>query len=554
MAKARKSSLIYNPTIVHRTIRLLIDTSVNEKDVAIIEEILALANNFYNEHIKHDNLVHLECANGNFSEEKFQTITEFNRKPISEIVKANPQYEKLSSVFRQILTERFIQGCDAAKYKPGNSKIKSCPQAWFFKSWLSHPKDALNQVNSIEFRKINEGCSINNDEVVINAVKKSKRPLLRACLKFVPNDLFKSLDPKDFKKLSIVKENDLYFLHILYEAVNRPVKQTADTLNLRSKTTAERQKNSAVMKQLFLKGFKGTNKTVRDAKLANTNRKAKKNTKAFKDDKATKQRKNNKEPNYKVNLCKAMQYTEYNVSPQQSAQQTASVGMDFGCGVNNTIVLSTGETLSPPKELYVCIAQREKLQYLYDRRTNKNSKRSKKLKEKIDALRAREVNIRYDFTHKVSKYIVNKAQDINVDDFQSGRYAKHNGVKTLNKAVYNASFGKLKIAISYKAKFLGKSVELVNPYFTSQFCSKCCNHTPKKLEDRYHVCDKCKFECDRDLNSSLIVDRIGNGQRQRAAGMTVAQSGATDLAFLEQFESAVKQVRADLITKNHPSS
>jgi hypothetical protein len=55
------------------------------------------------------------------------------------------------------------------------------------------------------------------------------------------------------------------------------------------------------------------------------------------------------------------------------------------------------------------------------------------------------------------------------------------------------------------------------------------------------------------LNSAKLIDRLGNGFRQREAGKNIQDIGATDLAFLSSFEDAVKHLQKEKIYKNRPN-
>jgi hypothetical protein len=52
-----------------------------------------------------------------------------------------------------------------------------------------------------------------------------------------------------------------------------------------------------------------------------------------------------------------------------------------------------------------------------------------------------------------------------------------------------------------------------------------------------------------------LINRLVLGQVQRQAGLELGQAGATDLAFLVDFERSVEELRSrSALTKNHPRS
>jgi len=61
----------------------------------------------------------------------------------------------------------------------------------------------------------------------------------------------------------------------------------------------------------------------------------------------------------------------------------------------------------------------------------------------------------------------------------------------------------------YNILWAGKRVVEVNPAYTSQVCSKCGAIVKKELEEREHNCLHCGLVCNRDLNASLNILRVG---------------------------------------------
>jgi IS605 OrfB family transposase len=543
MAKVRKHKRKRNVG-AHRVLKLPIFSSEQNKDgAAVFDNLTKIAADFYNKLIEYTLFLEERYLNQDFS---LNNISDRYRGPVNEIIENNPEFQKLHSVFRQVLTERFQNGCkDVKRNKSGR--------------FVSYPKSEENPVNSIEFVKLGSGCEIDkrNNCVIANARKPISKTNLRPQIKlfFEPNSRFKEIDPKDYIKLSIVKENNLLFLALTYDAIKYLNKSPSkDILNLQSNEPAIRERMAQNMKQQFLKHFKGTNKSVRDAKLVKTNRKCKKDPIAFKARKRAKQFSKNSYNDYKINKANLLTIKPFVVNDKIEN----SIGTDFNLSKNNTIVCSNGERFAFPAEHYKNISKKEKMQAVIDCRKNKNSKRNQKLLHKIERARAREVNFRDDFLHKVSSYIVSKAVKlIGVDDFETKRFAKRNAAhnsKTMNKSAYNAGFNRLKYYLEYKGKTNKIQVLRIDPAYTSQFCF-CGNHTPKKLGDRIHKCNKCGVVMDRDICSSKLIDRLARGQSQRDAGMDISQAGATDLAFLVNFENSVKELKAKFtLTKNHPKS
>jgi putative transposase len=91
----------------------------------------------------------------------------------------------------------------------------------------------------------------------------------------------------------------------------------------------------------------------------------------------------------------------------------------------------------------------------------------------------------------------------------------------LNKSFADAGLGQFVKILSFKAVGeacarrinAGVKVVKVNPRNTSQFCSICLNIVPKELSERWHSCPYCLTELDRDLNSAILIKKVGLGAK-----------------------------------------
>jgi putative transposase len=78
----------------------------------------------------------------------------------------------------------------------------------------------------------------------------------------------------------------------------------------------------------------------------------------------------------------------------------------------------------------------------------------------------------------------------------------------LAKSILDAGWGQIIRFTAYKAAYAGKTIELVDPYYTSQTCL-CGHHVPKKLKVRIHVCPQCGLILNRDHVSAILIERKG---------------------------------------------
>jgi putative transposase len=108
----------------------------------------------------------------------------------------------------------------------------------------------------------------------------------------------------------------------------------------------------------------------------------------------------------------------------------------------------------------------------------------------------------------VSKQIVDFAKDNNA------KYINIENLKGFDSSQYilrNWSYYQLQQFIEYKAKKYGIEVRKVNPYHTSQICSK-CGHWEEGQRDRqdHFLCKECGYEVNADFNASRNIAKSTN--------------------------------------------
>ncbi len=178
------------------------------------------------------------------------------------------------------------------------------------------------------------------------------------------------------------------------------------------------------------------------------------------------------------------------------------VGIDLG--LIDLIYDSDNNKIENPRHLK---KQAKKLAHL-DRKMLKKKKGSKnREKARIKLARQYEklTNTRDDFLHKISRYYVNNYDAIGMEDMNITNMV-HN--KKLSKSILDASWGKLRQFMSYKAENAGKLYIPINYRGTTQRCSQCGETVKKGLWDREHKCNNCGFIAPRDYNSALEIRRL----------------------------------------------
>lgn len=175
-----------------------------------------------------------------------------------------------------------------------------------------------------------------------------------------------------------------------------------------------------------------------------------------------------------------------------------AVGIDLG--FKDCAVTSDGETFTHPKPLRkytdkLAIAQRAK-----------NNKQVTNIHTKIK-------NIRKDFNHKLSTYLVESYDTIFVGDVSSASMIKRG--KGFAKSATDASWGQLRTMLAYKANRLGRVFQPVKEAWSTVTCSNCNSRCgPSGLSSlgvRTWICDCCGKEHSRDVNAAKNILSFGFG-------------------------------------------
>lgn len=188
------------------------------------------------------------------------------------------------------------------------------------------------------------------------------------------------------------------------------------------------------------------------------------------------------------------------------------VGIDRG--LSDLVITSDGEKFRYPRNSIEKIEiRRTKLQSHLSakKRSNKHwkkSKRYKKLKSKVDKLYAKERNIRENFYHQISRYLINKYDIITVEDLNISGMIKN---KNLSRGISNASWDRLANFLEYKRKNANKVFRKSYQFYAStKVCHRCKRESKKfkglqTLNIREWTCDNCGAHHDRDINAALNI-------------------------------------------------
>ncbi|MCL5803836.1 MAG: transposase [Candidatus Thermoplasmatota archaeon] len=180
------------------------------------------------------------------------------------------------------------------------------------------------------------------------------------------------------------------------------------------------------------------------------------------------------------------------------------VGIDLG--LRALITTSDGMQMEPPRFLMKSEKKLKKAQRNLSRKQKGSGKR-RKAKTGVAKIHRKIARQRDDFTHKLSRNLVEKHDLIALEGLNIAGMVKN---RHLAKSIGDASWNRIIQYTTYKAESAGAVVVLVDPMHTSQKCSKCGSiKDDLKLSDRIYHCDTCKHTMDRDLNAAINIRNMG---------------------------------------------
>ncbi|UKO97840.1 RNA-guided endonuclease InsQ/TnpB family protein [Nostoc sp. UHCC 0870] len=241
--------------------------------------------------------------------------------------------------------------------------------------------------------------------------------------------------------------------------------------------------------------------------------------------------------------------------PTRPQTDTGAIGLDFG--THHVIADSNGNTIENPRFVKTTQIKINKIAKISRRKRPpskgiKASRRWRKANKAIAKIQSKVARQRQNWHHKVATQIVScnslvATEKLNLKAMtrkaKKGSKRKHQ--KTgLNRSLLDVGIGNLKDLIKYKVTEAGGfyieiPTQKVKP---SQTCPNCGHQKKKSLADRVHYCEKCGYQCDRDVAAAMVILNYARGMERASLGAD--ESTSTWCGSFKQVAQMKHQKRA----------
>lgn len=210
-------------------------------------------------------------------------------------------------------------------------------------------------------------------------------------------------------------------------------------------------------------------------------------------------------------------------------------------GVARFATLSDGSAVTP---LHSFRRHEKKLATLQRKLANKFSANWDKLKRRIQRLHRKIANVRNDFLHKLTTTISKNHALVVIEDLKVRNMSRSASgtieapgrsvrAKTgLNKSILDQGWFEFRRQLAYKLAWLGGTLLIIPPQYTSQTCSRCgCVDRANRPTRAKFKCTACGFELNADHNAALNILAAGHAVSACGAGRAQAPALKQEPAY-----------------------
>lgn len=198
----------------------------------------------------------------------------------------------------------------------------------------------------------------------------------------------------------------------------------------------------------------------------------------------------------------------------EAANDNPAIGIDMGLA--DLAILSDGTRIENVRPFVSAQKELRKAQRALAR-CKRGSRRRQKVRERLARKHQKIRRQRETYLHQVSAKLAKSFGTIAVEKLQVRNMVRN---RALSKSIQDASWGRLRGLLQYKAELNGGQVIEVDPRGTSQACSGCGAIVPKTLKQRWHNCPHCGLSIDRDHNAAIniLIAAVHSRTELNAAG------------------------------------
>ena len=185
-----------------------------------------------------------------------------------------------------------------------------------------------------------------------------------------------------------------------------------------------------------------------------------------------------------------------------------AVGIDLG--LKDLLILSNGIKFDHPKHMLERTNRAIKKVQKQLSKKAKGSNNREKCRLRLAKLYAKQTNIKRNYYHEISNYIVTNFDEIFMEDLNVSGMLKN---RKLSRAIHEASWSTLKSMIQYKSDRNNRNFHQIDRWFPSSKSCSCCGHKIDQmpLSVREWTCSSCLTVHNRDINAAVNI--LNEGQR-----------------------------------------
>lgn len=181
----------------------------------------------------------------------------------------------------------------------------------------------------------------------------------------------------------------------------------------------------------------------------------------------------------------------------------------------------------------------------------------KKSSLKLARLHADIVNLRADFTHKLTTQLCRENQAVVIEDLHVAGMLKN---EKLARAISDVGFGEIRRQLEYKSIRYQTNLIIANRYYpSSKLCSICdWKNESLTLKEREWTCKNCGAVHDRDINAAQNLKRLATRNALPVASQSVTKDTEVGVVATSggkvtpaRYEGGLKDTSGQEINREH---